>query len=196
MITLALCSACSRRPAPASPAPQAVAVAGPNPLRDAYFGDLHVHTRFSSDAFIFNTRATPDDAYRYAKGEPIQHAGGFAVQVTGEPLDFLAVTDHGEYLGVFSSFTEENNPLAKMPFAQRVLQATDAPEIRATFQAMRQLRLSGQLQKELAGWQPIHQSAWQEVIAAADRHYQPGRSPPSSATSTPRPPSRRTSTAT
>jgi hypothetical protein len=65
-----------------------------NPLRNAYFGDLHVHTRFSFDAFIFNVRATPDDAYRYARGEAIGHAGGFDVQLESGPLDFLAVTDH------------------------------------------------------------------------------------------------------
>jgi hypothetical protein len=167
--------ACSRQPETAVAPPQQEAAAQANPLRDAYFGDLHVHTRFSSDAFIFNTRATPDDAYSYAKGNPIQHAGGFEVQLSGEPLDFLAVTDHGEYLGVFSSFTDPQNPLAKMPFAQRVLAAKDAPEIRATFQAMRQMRVSGELTKELEGWQPLHKSAWQEVMAAAERHYAPGK---------------------
>src|SRR5688572_11023226 len=159
---------------PAAPSAQ-TAAEGPNALRDAYFGDLHVHTRFSSDAFIFSTRTGPDDAYRYAKGEAIQHAGGFEVKLTGEPLDFLAVTDHGEYLGVFSSFTEADSPLAKQPFAQRVLNAADAPEIRATFQAMRELRLSGELGKQLTGWEPIHKSAWQEVIAAAERHNDPGK---------------------
>ena len=97
------------------------------------------------------------------------------MKLSGEPLDFLAVTDHGEYLGVFSSFTDAQNPLAKMPFAQRVLAATEAAEIRATFQAMRELRISGQLGKELEGWQPLHKSAWQEVMAAADRHYEPGK---------------------
>ena len=48
-----------------------------NELRNAYFGDLHVHTRYSFDAYVFGTTASPDDAYRYAKGETIKHALGF-----------------------------------------------------------------------------------------------------------------------
>ena len=48
-----------------------------NPDRNAYFGDLHVHTRYSFDAYAFGTLATPYDAYRFAKGEAIKHPAGF-----------------------------------------------------------------------------------------------------------------------
>ena len=44
----------------------ATGAAAQNRERHAYFGDLHVHTKLSFDAYIFNVRATPDDAYRYA----------------------------------------------------------------------------------------------------------------------------------
>lgn len=40
-----------------------------NPLRDAYFGETHLHTGVSMDAFIGGNRLTPDDAYRFARGE-------------------------------------------------------------------------------------------------------------------------------
>src|SRR6185295_4521369 len=70
------------RAAPATPAtpaaakPAAARLPGYNVDRNAYFGDLHVHTGLSFDAYIFNVRAMPDDAYRFAKGDTIGHASG------------------------------------------------------------------------------------------------------------------------
>ena len=66
----------------------------PNPERNAYFGDLHVHTAYSFDAYVFGTVSTPDDAYRYARGQALHHPSGFDVQLQ-QPMDFYAVTDHG-----------------------------------------------------------------------------------------------------
>ena len=48
-----------------------------NAQREAFFGDLHVHTGYSFDAFAFGTLATPYDAYRYARGDAITHPAGF-----------------------------------------------------------------------------------------------------------------------
>ena len=70
-----------------------------NPERNAYFGDLHVHTEYSFDAYAFGSLATPRDAYRYAKGDAIPHPAGYEIQL-GRPLDFYAVTDHAMFLGV------------------------------------------------------------------------------------------------
>ena len=54
----------------------------PNPLKNPYFGDLHVHTRYSFDAYVFGVNATPYDAYRYAKGEMIKHPLGYEMPVS------------------------------------------------------------------------------------------------------------------
>ena len=146
---------CSRRRSRRSPPAASAAEAAPreDPTRCATpTSATSTSTPASRATPSSSTRApAPDDAYRYAKGEAIQHAGGFEVKLSGEPLDFLAVTDHGEYLGVFSSFTDGGQPAGEVPFAQRVLAAADAPEIRATFQAMRELRVSGELAQGARG---------------------------------------------
>ena len=74
--------------------------------RQAFFGDTHVHTAFSLDAGVQNTRNRPDDAYRFAKGEriglqPYDEQGRPLRSARLErPLDFTVVTDHGEALGM------------------------------------------------------------------------------------------------
>src|SRR5262245_65880627 len=67
-----------------------------NPYREAYFGETHVHTSWSLDAFAMgNTLTTPADAYKYFRGEPIKHPLGYEVKID-TPLDWAGVTDHSE----------------------------------------------------------------------------------------------------
>ncbi|MDP7692508.1 MAG: DUF3604 domain-containing protein, partial [Vicinamibacterales bacterium] len=66
--------------APAGQPVSAVALGSPAD-RTAFFGDLHVHTRYSYDAFVFGTRADPDAAYEFAKGNPITHPAGFEMRL-------------------------------------------------------------------------------------------------------------------
>ena len=65
------------------------------------WGDTHLHSSYSADAFMAGNRdAGPDTAYRFAKGEPVVHPYARNRVQINEPLDFLAVADHAEYLGV------------------------------------------------------------------------------------------------
>ena len=66
-----------------------------NPLKNVYWGDLHVHTVESFDAVLFGTTLTIEDAYRFAQGDSLRNAGGEMMQLS-RPLDFIAITDHAE----------------------------------------------------------------------------------------------------
>ena len=58
-----------------------------NPNKNAYFGDLHIHTSNSFDAYTFGSLSDPEMAYRYAQGESIPHPKGYDIQLR-RPLDF------------------------------------------------------------------------------------------------------------
>src|SRR5665811_1894245 len=73
-----------------------------NPLRNPYFGELHVHTAWSLDAFVLASLNGPDEAFRYAKGEPARSSLNNAEENRlSRPLDFAAVTEHAEWLGEY-----------------------------------------------------------------------------------------------
>ena len=153
------------RAAPAS-------AAGASAPRHAYFGDLHIHTQNSIDSYNFGVRATPDDAYRFAKGEALAHPLGYSIRLQGGPLDFLAVTDHGEYLGVARALADPGHPQASHPVAVK-LRSSDPQE---RWEAG--LALDGWVRgKPVSGLDPspIVRSIWQETVAAAERHDDPGR---------------------
>lgn len=143
-----------------------------SPTKNAYFGDLHVHTKNSFDAYIFATRRTPDDAYRFAKGEKIPHDAGYEIQLEGPPLDFLAVTDHGEYLGVIPFMDDPNHPLSRTMTAQAAF-GDDAAASAETFANIGISFVTGQPIEEIRDQSHMNQ-IWAETINTADRHYEPG----------------------
>ncbi|MCY4531915.1 MAG: DUF3604 domain-containing protein [Gammaproteobacteria bacterium] len=162
---------------PASPvAPPEDSVAS-NPQKNAYFGDTHVHTMLSMDAYIFGTRRTPDDAYLFGKGGVIEHASGFVMKMK-KPLDFVAVTDHGMYLGIMRELEREGSPYASHEMAPLVKQATD---YQGSLKAMGWLHRYVTNRTVTADPTPdelddrnIAASAWQEIIESAERHNDPG----------------------
>ena len=155
-----------------------------NPDRNAYFGDLHVHTTYSFDAFAFGTTIGPRDAYRYALGETIQHPAGFDMTLR-QPLDFYAVTDHAMFLGVAKAAADTSTELSKLEISEP-LHNLNAPgndgilsllprlQVFGTFvpAALDQI-LNGSLDPELTG--AATQSAWRDIIEAADQFNDPGR---------------------
>ncbi|MDZ7668719.1 MAG: DUF3604 domain-containing protein [Gammaproteobacteria bacterium] len=140
--------------------------------RHAYFGDLHVHTLYSFDAFVFGVRADPDDAYRYARGEPLAHPEAGSIRLSGPPLDFMAVTDHAEYLGVIPRLAEPDNAFGR-PDLTRRLNSTDLSEVLRGHAQITRAIVTGEADPNLDDRQ-ITASTWQRIIDAAERHYQPG----------------------
>ncbi len=140
--------------------------------RNAYFGDLHIHTRNSFDAYIFNVRRTADDAYRFAKGETVQHPSGFDMTIAGGPLDFYAVTDHAEYLGILPAMNTPGTELNELPRAKDMF-STDPAKITAAFQGVGASVRSGEKIEDMYD-QPLINSVWLENVDAAERHNDPG----------------------
>jgi len=140
--------------------------------RNAYFGDLHIHTRNSFDAYIFNVRRTADDAYRFAKGETVQHPSGFDMTIAGGPLDFYAVTDHAEYLGILPAMNTPGTELSELPRAKDMF-STDPAKITAAFQGVGASVRSGEKIEDMYD-QPVINSVWLENVDAAERHNDPG----------------------
>src|SRR5512132_4508152 len=97
------------------------AFAAPNPERDAYFGEEHIHTSWSVDAWQYGNRVTgPDDALKYAQGQTIKHPLGYDIKID-TPMDFMGVTDHSEYVGVTREANTPGSPVSKIPEAQPLI---------------------------------------------------------------------------
>ena len=138
-----------------------------NPEREAYFGDLHLHTTQSFDAYVLmGTRVTPDEAYKFARGDTITYLGQpLRRQV---PLDFLAVTDHSENIGVFNQLDDPNSAFAKTEAGKLAKQGG----VEAFKKVLAYITEGKPIGMDV---RPVTASAWQREIRAADDNYVPGR---------------------
>lgn len=147
-----------------------------DPNRNLLWGDLHVHTALSYDAFTTGTRALPDDAYTHMKGGTVEHAAGYPIRA-GRPLDFGAVTDHAEYLGVPRYL--EDGGLAETEAYRSAIRS--GSRLRTTFNFLRVTftkMASREIREEtfgVPGMEAVSRDAWEEIVAAAERHDDPGR---------------------
>ena len=84
-----------------------------NPDRNAYFGEEHIHTSWSLDAWVMGNRITgPDDALKYAQGQTIKHPLGYDIKID-TPMDFMGVTDHSEYVSVTKQANTPGSAVSK-----------------------------------------------------------------------------------
>lgn len=146
-----------------------------NPLRDAFFGETHVHTAYSLDAYIGGARITPDDAYRYGRGEEMM-VNGARHKIT-EPLDFVAVTDHAEYLGEMYSTMVEGAPGHDQDSLKELRGLSKFEEQERWFLEYVVKNNRGETPQHppfFAG-EETTKSAWQIELEAAAKNYDPGK---------------------
>ena len=161
--------------------------------RQLLWGDTHLHTTYSSDAFANNNlTATPDMAYRFAKGAPVVHGwDGRRVQLE-TPLDFLVVSDHAELMGVIRSVyydgvTRDDLSLidsVKAWIATAILRdAVDQQTARNLFlgvlpEPTDDFAAAARDWDADVGWIPdlpaVEADAWKAITDAADAHNAPG----------------------
>jgi hypothetical protein len=148
------------------------------------FGDLHVHTTYSFDAYIFGTLATPDDAYEFAKGKSIKHPAGFDVSLD-RPLDFYGVTDHGTFLGQVAEAATPGTPYYDAPSSVNVndinspenLNISTIPRRTEAFGAFLINTITALMERKLdiSYLDSVSRRAWADTVAAAQRHNDPGK---------------------
>jgi len=143
-----------------------------NNNREAYFGNFHVHTAWSFDAYINGAASDPDAAYRWARGEEIPGGGDGTPLKIKVPLDWYVVSDHAEYLGALPLMGDPDSPVSKHPLAKDI--SGDDPK--ASFDAYTSILngISHRQRDPILGDPKLASSIWKQVVATADAHYQPG----------------------
>jgi hypothetical protein len=93
---------------------------GKNPLKNVYFGEQHLHTSASPDAFVIGTRGDWEDAYNYALGKEVKLSTSGEPMKKATPYDFVAITDHAEYFGVMPRLIDPKDELSKTDLAKKL----------------------------------------------------------------------------
>ena len=153
------------------------------PQRQALWGELHVHSGLSFDAYMWDVRATPDDTYRFAQGESISLPGGRTARLE-RPLDFAALTDHASFIGEVALCTRGDSPVYASAecSAYRGEVSSDDP-VESFRVRMAAIASSLDLATEIPARQPTlcgdgatrciesMQTVWQEIQEANERGY-------------------------
>ena len=146
----------------------------PDPAdRQVYFGEQHLHTQDSPDAFFMGTRNTPDEAYRFCKGEAIQKKpSGYTVQKR-TPYDWCAVTDHAMYMGIMPQLMDPNSAVSIAAADDSAVSLLRAGKGDEAFAFLAQGVAAGQPDPNFLAPDVIR-TVWQTHIDIANQHYDPG----------------------
>lgn len=162
------------------------------------WGDTHVHSYLSPDAFSFgNQGVTPEQAFRFARGETVTAQSGLKARLS-RPLDFLLVSDHSEFLGIFPKVFSNSEDIINTPLGKRwasYVATGDVNKVLMEFgvlsmgqehlqQTLEQLKSMPNLgldaavlgdESQSAVPEAVRQSIWNKVGEVADQFNEPGR---------------------
>jgi len=136
-----------------------------------FWGETHVHTSYSTDSGLFGTRLTPDDAYRFAKGEEVVSSTGVRARII-RPLDFLVVADHAENLGLASMIVESNPQLLKSEWGRKIHDLTKQGKPDAAYAMWGEAQATG---KDALPDPALMRSMWDRMMDFAKAHNEPGK---------------------
>ena len=136
------------------------------------WGNTHVHTSYSFDAGLSGTTLGPDDLFKFASGGEVVVANGQRAKLD-RPLDWLAITDHAEYLGVSDQIQTGNPDLLANPVGKHWFDMHNAGGAEAIKTAI-EAAFSLQSGKALLKSDKLTAGAWEHATAAAEKFNQPG----------------------
>jgi hypothetical protein len=181
LISIGVLVSCNKSQAPPEQAQQGGAAppaeerVEKNPDRNAYFGEEHIHTSWSVDAWLMGNRITgPDDALKYAQGQTIKHPLGYDIHIE-TPMDFMGVTDHSEYVGITKQANTPGSAVSKMAQAQPLIlhDPNNQEEVQKAFTylvgMMGQPPVKAFMTPEVAG------TVWSENVKIAEQNNHPGK---------------------
>ena len=147
-----------------------------NQQRNLYFGDTHVHTALSFDSYLAGNRLGIDDAYRFARGEPLTLVTGETARLS-RPLDFVVMTDHAESFGLFVTCAREDLTARQIAFCQ----AFESPSAKFFMQLRTEalkrppVRTADLCEDSPTACLEDARTTWREVRAAAEKYNKPGQ---------------------
>lgn len=139
----------------------------PASQRKSWFGELHLHTTMSFDAWTFGTTTTPDQAYKFGEGQKIEVLGKTLQRAW--PLDFMAVTDHSEAMGVMNQLDDPTTAFAQSDAGKQIIK--NRPSAFYLIAAARAGGAKAPAALNIAG---ATKSAWDVEQKAANDNYRPG----------------------
>ena len=144
--------------------------------QNVYWGDTHLHTSMSIDAYTFGGRLGLEEAYRFARGEQVEAGSGQPVRLV-RPLDFIVIADHAEYLGAFELITEKNPVFAQDSVGRQLLNDYESRGVIGVFErSAKKMGMSIGTGEAGRHYGPeLGKLTWERSTSMAGKYNDPGR---------------------